>query len=316
MFAGVPGCAADIRRNLSEIRDELGALGHGDLMPLLRPLCGFLFVCHLASSLFGMTLPDRLQGADLKLRRAKTHLDVIESKARALNKGPQKIPGERHPDVEARVFLAQHDSPEPTILSAEIGEFLYNVRCALDYIVYELLTLAGERVTTRHAFPIFTSADRYAREAPPKIAGVPSETVATFERLQPFYGPNSNPFHPAWRDPESEPLAVLRRLNDEDKHRTLALSEAIGAFRLEFPDDPDVLTAPTPMFVSPGTFKRGAILGTVTSLDPDVKVNLIATFHVSLKDARPRPGEHLVQTLDQILRVVRDRVVPSFAPYL
>lgn len=256
-----------------------------------------------------------LDGVDLKLCRAKCHLKTIKDEVAGFDNGPNPIPGEYDPQTDTHFFRAHHDAPTPDALSAPLGEFFYNVRCALDYIVYELITLADNPVSARNAFPIYTTCSRYRDEAPRKIKGVSPETVAVFKQLQPFYGPNSNPLDPAWRDPEREPLAVLQRLNDRDKHRTLALIESVGRIEPVFPDGREIVTRPG--LVGFGPLKRGAIIAAFApgTLEPDVKVNLAATFHVGIYEAGPLRTKDLVQLLDEILRVVRDRVVPAFAPF-
>jgi hypothetical protein len=260
-------------------------------------------------------LPPALAGVELKLGRAAHHLAAIKDEVARFDYGPDVIPGEYDAQTRTHVFRAQHDPPPPTALSARIGEFLYNVRCALDYIVVELITLAGNPVDRKKAFPIYTDPAAYANSINTKIGGVPAEATPRFERLQPFYGPNSNPLDPRWRDPEKEPLAVLQRLNNRDKHRTLTLIESIGSIEPEFPNRPDVLAGEVRVRRVP--LKRGAAIAAFApgALDPDVEVNLTVAFHIGIDEGESAPVD-LVQTFDQILRVVSRRVVPEFAPFL
>ena len=67
-----------------------------------------------------------------------------------------------------------------------------------------------------------------------------------FERLQPFYGPNSDPFHPRWRDPDSEPLALLYELDRWDKHRALDLTEENIAVTIVGAEQLGIIVPPTP----------------------------------------------------------------------
>jgi hypothetical protein len=112
-------------------------------------------------------LPPGLAGVELKLGRAKHHLEAIKGKVAEFDHGPDVIPGEYDPQTKTHVFRAQHDPPPPTALSAWIGEFLYNVRCALDYIVVELISLAENPVDRAKAFPIYTDAAAYAKSIDP-----------------------------------------------------------------------------------------------------------------------------------------------------
>jgi hypothetical protein len=256
------------------------------------------------------SLPPALEGVELKLGRAEDHLQAIKGEVAKFDHGPDLIPGEYDPQTKTHVFRAQHDPPPATALSAPIGEFLYNIRCALDYTVCELITLAGNQVDHTKSFPIYTDPIAYTNHSSTKINGVPAGAVASFERLQPFYGPNI--YQPGWRDPKREPLAVLQRLNNRDKHRTLTLIQEIGNIEPQFPNDPGLVTSPVRVR---GPLKRGAPIAAFApeALDPDVEVNLAVTFHVRINDDEP-PLVDLVQTLDEILRVVWGRVVPEFVP--
>jgi hypothetical protein len=255
-----------------------------------------------------------MDGVRLKIERAAHHLDAIKREAAAFDHGPSLIPAEYDAQTDTHVFRAQHDAPSSTALSGPVGEFLYNLRCALDYIVHDLITLAGHTVE-RQAFPIYTKPDKYARAAPSMIRGVPPETEPLFEMLQPFYGPNSQPMHPSWRDPETEPLAVLHRLNNRDKHRTLTLIETVGEIEPQFRSERETFTRPAKMPL--GQISRGSILAAFTpgSLPPREEVSLGVAYYMGIYEEGVPRGRDLVQTLDEILRVVRDTVAPTFSPY-
>jgi hypothetical protein len=265
----------------------------------------------------GLHITDELDGVNAKLTRADAHLDAVKSALKDLTDSePDLIPGEFDRRARVYVFRAQRDSLSPTVLSSVIGDCVHNFRTALDYIVWELVAIAGHSGSTATEFPVFTDPKRYATDAPRKIRGVPSGAEAIFEKLQPFYGPNSNPFDAAWREPAEEPLALLYELDRWDKHRSLNLTEDnISATLVGF-EQLGVIVPPTPAKL-PGRFKRGAILAAAEmSLDrPDVNVYLRAAYDIAFDRGGPAAGEPVIQTLTHIRQEVRERVIPAFRPF-
>ena len=195
---------------------------------------------------------------------------------------------------------------------------MHNLRAALDYLIWELVGGEGGGGTTRTEFPIFADPNLYGQFAPQKIRGVPPKAETVIEQLQPFYGPNSQAFHPDWHDPRSEPLWLLYDLDKWDKHRALNLTEDVLSMQLMGFDALGIFVNPTPSRL-PGRFKRGAIVGTASMgsrrPQPEVRVYLSAVFEVAFDSDGPAGGEPVVKTLQDIRRVVRSRVVPALARF-
>lgn len=258
-----------------------------------------------------------LDGAQLKLARADTHLNCIKDAVEETPEGgPDLIPGEFDKDRGEYLFRALRDSRSPDWLSPIIGDCVHNFRTALDYLVWELVATTGATGTTKTEFPIFTDPGKYGQDAPRKIKGVPPLSVALFERLQPFAGPNSQPGHPQWREPEREPLALLYELDKWDKHRSLNLTEDVARGLICGVERYGFRTAPTPSII-PGRFKRGAVIARlVVGADrPEMDVHLSTTYNIAFERGGPAVGEPLVQTLTHIRQEVRERIFPAFAQF-
>ena len=86
---------------------------------------------------------------------------------------------------------------------------------ALEHLVYELSTPAGRRRGT--AFPIFDDEDDFKRQGEPKIATIRGDERTLIERLQPYN---------ATKVASDNPLAILRKLSNLDKHRLLVTTVA------------------------------------------------------------------------------------------
>lgn len=257
-----------------------------------------------------------LDGVHAKLTRADRHLNEIKSAVqRVVDLDPDVIPGEFDKKSGHYVFRAKRNGRHPTVISPVVGDFVHNVMAALDYLVIELVKSADNSPTGANAFPIFTDARRYRIETRSKLRGVPDGSLAVFERLQPFYGPNSDPFDANWRDPTEEPLWHLYSLDKRDKHRSLNLTEDVIATTVIGLERYGIHTPPTPGIIA-GHFERGAIVATLALGEerPDMDVYLSATYDIAFDRGGPAAGESVIEVLDNIRKEVRQRILPAFAP--
>jgi hypothetical protein len=85
------------------------------------------------------------------------------------------------------------------------------MRSALDHLVYELAPPKA-RKSSRTQFPIFTDEREFNRRGIPRITGITGDERTLIERVQPYAA--SNP-------PSNDPLAILNKLSNLDKHRLL-----------------------------------------------------------------------------------------------
>jgi hypothetical protein len=147
-----------------------------------------------------------LEGVRLKLIRAQHHLDDVLAVIDRLVRKQGNVVFEE--DLETNQGAIRLKLPLPdTDLPALIGDFLYNVRSALDHFVYQL---AGKPATgSRTHFPICSSKENFAEELRRhRLDNVPTRAQTLIERLQPYHRGN-------------EILTALSELHDMDKHRTI-----------------------------------------------------------------------------------------------
>jgi hypothetical protein len=155
-------------------------------------------------------------GIQQKLIRAEMHLTEV---ARALNSFTN---GECHliPEIneELKLMVLRIDiTPKITSqLSAMVGDFLFNARCILDYLVWAIILQAGNTPTAKNMFPITSSGENFASQLKRKrLDGVPVEAVAIIKGLQPCSARN-------------HPLAWLDSLHNVDKHRELIMTTVVA----------------------------------------------------------------------------------------
>lgn len=183
-----------------------------------------------------------LSSCEAKLVRAREHLETLKAESDlVVHKGGLYTIRVRQTEIDPEtgwcsVFLIRHEMPEPR-LGVILGDAVHNLRCALDYIVEELAVASGLGPSKERYFPIFESESAFRRRvlAPDgktaKKHGPLEEIRAgltEITRLQPY---QRQP------DPRGDPLWLIQRLSNADKHRELS------AFRATFPTG-EVLVAP------------------------------------------------------------------------
>lgn len=111
-----------------------------------------------------------------------------------------------------------HSSP-PLDLAFLVGDFIQNLRSALDYFAHALVTTSGGRPPTRGAktsFPVVPTRDNPLKRI--RVEGCISDSINELvEFMQPF---NDDP-------PEQHPLFRINFLANEYKHRELRFSSSV-----------------------------------------------------------------------------------------
>ncbi len=158
-------------------------------------------------------------GIDEKLKRADQHISQLHDAVETfLNKGPNRALADF--DAEsAESFKRLHERRiVPVPFSIHAGEILYQLRSSLDHAACLLILKDGGKLSDRSQYPIFrfepTEKDdirRYERQ----IEGITRpDVLARLKDTQPYIRKDRRDAHP---------LAILKLLSNEDKHRWLLL---------------------------------------------------------------------------------------------
>jgi hypothetical protein len=119
----------------------------------------------------------------LKTSRAKEHFDALREELNAFCESkPDKIHSQDDPS-NGRCRTAVEIKDTPDRISLFVGDIFYNLRAALDQLVWCLAKLT--RPYPEHTqFPILEQRDlpRFERQT----LGVPAEAVTIIESLQPY----------------------------------------------------------------------------------------------------------------------------------
>jgi hypothetical protein len=166
-----------------------------------------------------------LESADLKLKRAETHIKAIESSGGgdSRNSSARIIP---QPNSESTVDLSG-DVPDPQI-SILAGEAIYQIKSALDHLAFDLVKInAGKaqlpaKWERKCEFPLMLDVPTMGNPAisvrlpleynyfSRTLPGISNEAFTFIEAIQPYYGRDT-----------SNILMVIGQLANIDKHRHL-----------------------------------------------------------------------------------------------
>lgn len=159
-----------------------------------------------------------LNGAYQRVGRARIHLTNLNRRANVFcQENSNSIIGEDTAQtlvIEGREVIGVVRSvtvplaPQiPPIISILIGEVTYNLRAALDYLIYDLAQLDTGNIVDGTQFPIEDTEHGFRRRRNTFLKGISDEHVAAVKRLQPFDGCD-------W-------TGMLKTLSNPDKHRHL-----------------------------------------------------------------------------------------------
>jgi hypothetical protein len=170
-----------------------------------------------------------LRGAKLRSQRASEHIQELEAIVAEFdrkNPSPVVVTLDKAALARGEVRDVQIDwsrSHLPPSLRIGIiaGEALYNLRAALDYLVFALAWLDSGRVQRHTQFPTADTLEQWRKQKTSRLKGVNVKHRGMIERYQPSRGCD-------W-------TRMLRELSNPDKHRTLTSVSAQfqGEFRVE-----------------------------------------------------------------------------------
>ncbi len=162
-------------------------------------------------------------GINAKIKRAGDQINSLKADMeRFCADIRESIDHEVHEDVDEQVWVFRGATPyAPVEWSIRIGEILYNLRSALDHLVWQMVLANGQTPTRKNAFPIVRDEKDWKKEKS-KLKGVTSRVEEMVHRLQPYTGGINLPF-------DVSAFGTLHSLGNIDKHRHLNLT-AIASY--------------------------------------------------------------------------------------
>jgi hypothetical protein len=160
----------------------------------------------------------RMRYIELKLSRAKEHLEALRTELQAYyDSQPCTISKFQRQDVGRRGLLVEIAAPSDRVYVIA-GDFAHTLRSVLDHIVYALIVEATKELpdSTQVQWPVQIRRDQSALDKQTK--GAPSAAAAIIESLQPYY-------EGAGESYKKSALWQLHKLDIIDKHRRIAVNQ-------------------------------------------------------------------------------------------
>ncbi len=161
-------------------------------------------------------MPDPPPGPRAKIARAKKHLsDLADATAALLEEEAQPYSIVVEHKADGRVLYRVKDLVEiPAVIPCILGDFIHNLRSALDILVCDLARHNGCKDVSNHCFPIGRSAHAFKS----RFGGLTEQSLSKSARkaikaLNPYKGGNDD-------------LWALSQLDNIDKHSLLLTAVA------------------------------------------------------------------------------------------
>lgn len=165
---------------------------------------------------------DGLAGIAAKVTRAREHLETLEAATQAFVEAqPHKLTFEF--DQQSRDYLirAHVEHSPPVMLGVMLGDYLHNLRSALDHLVWQIVVAEGNTPGRWNEFPIVAEEAQFRsgvlvprqRGKRSPLLGVGDQAVQIVQSCQPY--------HPPPEPGAVNLLAVLHDFSNIDKHRVV-----------------------------------------------------------------------------------------------
>lgn len=236
-----------------------------------------------------------LDGAYARLDRANVHIaDLRFWESRLIDKSKDGLRLQQDDDsgaVNVRWAGVADPIAENADVSILIGEAVYNLRAALDYLVYEIAKHDSGVEQRGTQFPVCDTKPDFDRRRGAWLKGVNPTHISAIEVLQPYKGCN-------W-------TKLLARISNPDKHRKLTLCQGMidGALTVRV-GTPEELPALREGAIDPTPLPEG---GTI-QLEEGEQVEMEAhfTLFIAFDD-----GNRVIPTL-KLLKSEIARVLKAF----
>ncbi len=176
-----------------------------------------------------------------RLDWAGQHLQRLESEVKRWKEGnPCRVWTELDLQTGQNLIWAEVLRPPPNKIGFIIGDCLYNLRSALDNLVYELGVAyqkgpLSKSMASDSQFPIFRHESHFLSKGKDMIRGIHPDAQTFIEGLQPYN-----------REGENNTLLVLNKLATTDRHQlphmTVVMPEEVPYFTTDISGIPGLTT--------------------------------------------------------------------------
>ena len=243
------------------------------------------------------------KGVHAKISRARDQINSLNADMdRFCENIRQSIVNEINEDAGEQVWVYRGETPNgPIEWSVRLGEILYDLRSALDHLVWQLVLANGKKPGRHNAFPIVKDEGDWQR-ATRQLEGVAPEDQQMIGYLQPYTGGINLPFD-VWN------FWKLHSLCNIDKHRHLNMvAVALDTSKRFFEKTDGALPGSNPRSIEGkitlGKIVQGKVLASFTTTE---MINLRLQICIQFEDEEdPEVTTGTVlNILDECLKTVR-----------
>jgi len=250
-----------------------------------------------------------MESADAKLARAKVHLSAFQHDAavfaeRARPEFIRKTDADKH----WLVYFVKDANP-PFALGAVIGDFLFNLRSCLDSTICGLVRRKDRsKECETNQFPIFDDSLKYQQARDRYLRDVDDDARKVCDQLQPFNRP----------DATLDPLWILNRLCNTDKHRSIHLTLCYHRdMRLLIPmKDGRAIYLELPRDTYAGEVNTAMLPGHPDSVADDAHFKIAGRTVLMFRDSAMMSERPVDEILAACLNYVENHVLPRFVPFV
>lgn len=261
-------------------------------------------------------MPD-FSGVERKVKRAREHYDALKQAIDSLESDFARdgVVVDRDAKRGSYVWRVQIDESRLAPLPLLFGDFVHNLRSALDHIVWGLASEEHHGRRPFPEFPIFLKPgpghDGFHASGIPKIWSLPEEAKILIERVQPYQRPHWDGWHQPGVD-RASPLYDIRNLDNIDKHRRLVITTWLVSGYHGFGPD-GALNA---LRVRSGKKKNGSIVAELpieSGYSPE-DVEFKPAFEITM-DEEQREGLSVVIFASNLYHRVGIELIDKFRPF-
>ena len=249
------------------------------------------------------------EGVHAKISRASDEISWLKRDMdRFCTDIQQTIVNEINEDADEQVWVFRGATPNvPIEWSVRLGEIFYNLRSALDHLVWQLVLANRQKPGRRNAFPIVKDEGDWQRATRrlKRLKGVAPRVEAEIERMQPYTGGIGFLF-------DVSKFWTLSELCNIDKHRHLNMvAVALDASKRFFEKTDAALSGNNPRSIEGeitlGKIVQGKVLASFTTTE---MINLRLQICIQFEDEEdPEVTTGTVlNILDECLKTVREAV--------
>ena len=247
----------------------------------------------------------------LRLDGAEADLETVDSEANGfLDRNPYRIVRQDKPYEFKHLFRAYVYEEPPASLRRAVGYVLQDLRNCLDNLVYQLAILETGKDPPPDedgiAFPIFVQSGAFRKKTKRALKNIGPGPLREIIDVQPFK-----------RAKEVDPLWILHRLAQDDKHkRPVILGSAVSGSSLYIKHMSGMHGFRDSTHYGP--FEDNAVVAEVYARPgPDAHLDMEFTLvsDVAFPKEGPAQGRPVREVLAQLVSHVRVEVLPRFEQF-